>query len=337
MLAPERQRHQVLYDVHVWCVSLLAPGWSWYCASHRLAVLIKPGTAENGKMLVLAPLLAVRHSPGPWAVPLLCSNEQGRSALVGDRVKRGEGALSGGEGIHLSVACSFLSQGFHWWHPDHSAALSVELFSSAGICWAPALRCVVACYFLQFYFLHCTLLLIDFLYQDFHLNRTLVCLLWEICFPRKIHAVILSLLLVLFCPWLHWRVNCHMSSSGWCALKSLWSLGPFSLVLPNCSVMNGPEAEEEAPWSAGAAVVAAAGTLKWVAVLLPRVTEGQNEAGAGWRWHWRVCMASSTTGPLHMGTFFSVMGRRYKRRRKKRSERKGNSFSFYSSMWSISV
>ncbi|XP_054531025.1 double-stranded RNA-specific editase 1 isoform X10 [Pan paniscus] len=33
-------------------------------------------------------------------------------------------------------------------------------------------------------------------------------------------------------------------------------------------------------------------------------------------------MASSTTGPLHMGTFFSVMGRRYKRRRKKRSERK---------------
>nr|XP_028701074.1 double-stranded RNA-specific editase 1 isoform X3 [Macaca mulatta] len=33
-------------------------------------------------------------------------------------------------------------------------------------------------------------------------------------------------------------------------------------------------------------------------------------------------MASSTTGPLHMGTFFSVMGRRYKRRRKKCSERK---------------
>ncbi|NP_001397651.1 double-stranded RNA-specific editase 1 isoform 9 [Homo sapiens] len=33
-------------------------------------------------------------------------------------------------------------------------------------------------------------------------------------------------------------------------------------------------------------------------------------------------MASSTTGPLHMGTFFSIMGRRYKRRRKKRSERK---------------
>ncbi|XP_035138925.1 double-stranded RNA-specific editase 1 isoform X3 [Callithrix jacchus] len=33
-------------------------------------------------------------------------------------------------------------------------------------------------------------------------------------------------------------------------------------------------------------------------------------------------MASSTTGPLHMGTFFSIMGHRYKRRRKKRSERK---------------
>ncbi|XP_023050302.1 double-stranded RNA-specific editase 1 isoform X1 [Piliocolobus tephrosceles] len=33
-------------------------------------------------------------------------------------------------------------------------------------------------------------------------------------------------------------------------------------------------------------------------------------------------MASSTTGPLHMGTFFSIMGRRYKRRRKKRAERK---------------
>lgn len=39
-------------------------------------------------------------------------------------------------------------------------------------------------------------------------------------------------------------------------------------------------------------------------------------------------MASPVTGTWTMGTFFSIMGRRYKRRRRKRSERKGDVFTF---------
>lgn len=39
-------------------------------------------------------------------------------------------------------------------------------------------------------------------------------------------------------------------------------------------------------------------------------------------------MASPVPGTWTMGTFFSIMGRRYKRRRRKRSERKGDAFTF---------
>lgn len=45
-------------------------------------------------------------------------------------------------------------------------------------------------------------------------------------------------------------------------------------------------------------------------------------AGAGS--HSSVHMASLGLGTLTTGTFLGIVGRRYKRRRKKRSERKGN-------------
>lgn len=51
------------------------------------------------------------------------------------------------------------------------------------------------------------------------------------------------------------------------------------------------------------------------------VRGAQNEIAAG-------CMASLGTGAVAMGPLFSVLGRRYRRRRRKRSERRGESFKF---------
>lgn len=73
----------------------------------------------------------------------------------------------------------------------------------------------------------------------------------------------------------------------------------------------------------------------------PRVLPLRGPGGRGQGQGWGrpgllslVCMASLIAGTWTTGTFFSIAGRRCKRRRKKRSERKGNSFPFHSRMGS---
>lgn len=58
------------------------------------------------------------------------------------------------------------------------------------------------------------------------------------------------------------------------------------------------------------------------------VARAQNEAGLAAGLAAALPMASLVAGTLTMGTFFSIVGRRYKRRRRKRSERKGDAFAF---------